>query len=80
MRERHLVRLDDPAADRQALLRWRASDDVLVADAALEALAKESRTDELKAFLAAERAEIATYRQHLADELKRPRRARTGTW
>jgi hypothetical protein len=71
-----LAHIDDLAADQalldqsHALLRWRAADDVLAADAALEALARRSRTDELKLLVAAERTEIATYRQHVADELK----------
>jgi hypothetical protein len=71
-----LSHVDDLASDQalldanHALLRWKKSDDVLVADAALEALARSSRTDELKLFLAAERTEIATYRQHVAEELK----------
>lgn len=71
-----LAHVDDLAADQaqldanHALLRWRASEDVLAADAALEEFARRSRTDELKMFVAAERAEIATYRQKVADELK----------
>lgn len=73
---RTLAHMSDLASDQalldanHELLRWRLSDDVLVADAALEALAKRSRTDELKLFLAAERAEIVTYRQQVVDELK----------
>lgn len=68
--------LDDLEADQAvldehlSLLLWRGGPDTVAADLALQELGRRARTQELRDLLAAERAEIAAYRQQAMDDLK----------
>lgn len=57
--------------ERRAALAWRAAPDVVAADQALGKLLVEARTDALRRVVTSARAELAEYRSHISDEIKR---------
>lgn len=57
--------------ERRDVLAWRAAPDVLAADQALGKLLIEAKTDALRRVVTATRAELADYRSHISDEIKR---------